>query len=372
MSLLLHFLIFSPLCGTIFRNKSEKYLKIAEINKNKRLSQRLKQINIAKNTIGYERYIRAVSKNERNRELNLSWHPSTPDVNPNISKSCFTGRLREWKLRLHLWGNLEEQEYIYIIDNNLKLPPSISIKKSKLYNKVCMEGMLDFFNSKQIIGQDIENTNPSKLRISPINFSERDSILDMLKMKSGFQIQGARISQINSELLSRNILLPEKNTFKVNSFITLFIPDSYRGMQIWKSCNFIRYCDLMSAARTSLNMFIRCKIPMTKFEKRYNLDIYDKLEKKSVELDRKELNCLYKKKIDGNKNDERLNGRSSADIYRLINIPIIERHCSYKPLLFNCFNLKQRNQHIKNIPCYYPSLVVYCNVLRNLSLPYLC
>ncbi|KAK6590520.1 hypothetical protein RS030_152351 [Cryptosporidium xiaoi] len=340
-------------------------------NEDRRLSQRLKQINIAKNTIGYERYIRAVGKHERYREFNLSWHPSTPDVTLKISKSCFTGRLREWKLRLHLWGNLEEQEYNYIIDNNLKLPPSISMEKSKLYNKACMEeGIIECIDTEQTMCRDIENLKFSELRVSPINFTEKDSVLDMLKMKNRFQTQGARISQIHSETLSNSILIPEEGVFKYNSCITLFIPDSYRGMQVWKSCNFLRHRDILSAARINSNIFIECKIPISEFKKRHNLDFCVKFGQNSQDSNTKVLSYLGEGKNYGIKVNELLNRKSSADVYRLINLPIIVRHYSKKPLLFNCLTSKQRNRNLSSLPCYYPSSIVYCSILRNLSLPY--
>ncbi|OQR90566.1 hypothetical protein THRCLA_09280 [Thraustotheca clavata] len=62
-----------------------------------KLSQRQKQIDFGKNTIGYDRYIQLVPKNKRNTKI----HPMTPDKTKMMSKRAWDGRIRVWRAALH-------------------------------------------------------------------------------------------------------------------------------------------------------------------------------------------------------------------------------------------------------------------------------
>mmetsp|Transcript_17358 Transcript_17358/g.22572 ORF Transcript_17358/g.22572 Transcript_17358/m.22572 type:complete len:229 (+) Transcript_17358:40-726(+) len=64
----------------------------------RRLTQRRKDIQYGKNTLGYERYIRMVPKNERKRS-----DPMTPDIEMKASKRQFDGIVKAWRRRLHEW-----------------------------------------------------------------------------------------------------------------------------------------------------------------------------------------------------------------------------------------------------------------------------
>lgn len=63
-----------------------------------RLSQRLKQLEKGYNTLGYERYLRALPKQKRSRE-----DPKTPDRFKLMSKRAWDGLIRKWRRRLHDW-----------------------------------------------------------------------------------------------------------------------------------------------------------------------------------------------------------------------------------------------------------------------------
>ena len=56
-----------------------------------RLEQRLKQVGFGKNTVAYDRYLKAVPKSQRQ---GYDVHPRTPDVYEKVSKRLFTGRVK--------------------------------------------------------------------------------------------------------------------------------------------------------------------------------------------------------------------------------------------------------------------------------------
>lgn len=63
-----------------------------------RISQRQRQIDFGKNTIGYQRYLEQCPKHTRSKGL-----PRTPDVYQKCSKRAFDGQVRKWRRRLHEW-----------------------------------------------------------------------------------------------------------------------------------------------------------------------------------------------------------------------------------------------------------------------------
>lgn len=93
-----------------------------------RISQRQKQIDFGKNTVGYQRYRQAVPKyvdrssnhtkhtNSRThlkcthcREQRRRGHPHTPDVHQKTSKRAFDGQVKKWRRALHAWDIPTEQ-----------------------------------------------------------------------------------------------------------------------------------------------------------------------------------------------------------------------------------------------------------------------
>ena len=66
-----------------------------------KIQQRQKQIRFGKNTIGYDNYIKAVPKKDRQRHNNA--HPKTPDVYLKVSKRQFDGLVQSWRRKLHAW-----------------------------------------------------------------------------------------------------------------------------------------------------------------------------------------------------------------------------------------------------------------------------
>ncbi|CRH00474.1 histone RNA hairpin-binding protein, putative [Plasmodium relictum] len=96
------------------------------------INQRLKNINLTKRLISYERYINAIPKNERSNDLKNDWHPETPRVNKHLSLSQWNKEVQKWRKQIHAWGNMSEEVHKYICSlsaaekynylSNLKLP----------------------------------------------------------------------------------------------------------------------------------------------------------------------------------------------------------------------------------------------------------
>ena len=73
-----------------------------------KLTQRQKQIDMGKNTIGYQNYIKTVPRYARQRYNPI--HPMTPDIyDATASKRGFDGRVRAWRRRLHQWDIMPGQ-----------------------------------------------------------------------------------------------------------------------------------------------------------------------------------------------------------------------------------------------------------------------
>jgi len=71
--------------------------KVINLSKHQ-IDMRLRQLNIGKQTWGYQNYIRAVPKN-----LRRGWYPVTPDPMERISKRRFNGKVNVWRRKLHFW-----------------------------------------------------------------------------------------------------------------------------------------------------------------------------------------------------------------------------------------------------------------------------
>ena len=65
----------------------------------RRLAQRQKQIDIGKNSLGYQNYRATVDREARHPKK----HPATPDVHQVTSKRAFDGQVRKWRRMLHDW-----------------------------------------------------------------------------------------------------------------------------------------------------------------------------------------------------------------------------------------------------------------------------
>eukprot|EP00794_Sanderia_malayensis_P005733 gene5733-6434_t len=63
-----------------------------------RINQRQKQLDMGKNTLGYETYIKAIQRSSRQRD-----DPWTPDKYQLCSTRSWQGQVKSWRRRLHIW-----------------------------------------------------------------------------------------------------------------------------------------------------------------------------------------------------------------------------------------------------------------------------
>ncbi|VTZ69815.1 histone RNA hairpin-binding protein, putative [Plasmodium chabaudi chabaudi] len=146
-----------------FHNKfSNNELKQSQIN------QRLKNINLTKRLISYERYIKAIPKNKRNPNLKNDWHPETPRINKQLSVSQWNKEMKKWRKQIHAWGNMPEYVYKHICNlsfadrnkylSELKLLElsQVEINNLKKKNEQCSEIIV---NNILLIPEQNNNTN---------------------------------------------------------------------------------------------------------------------------------------------------------------------------------------------------------------------
>ena len=85
-----------------------------------RLKQRQKQIDFGKNTTGYQNYQKYIERfsnlfpsaffyslTSLRSKRNPRIHIATPDIHRNIAKRKFDTAVREWRLYLHTWDNVD-------------------------------------------------------------------------------------------------------------------------------------------------------------------------------------------------------------------------------------------------------------------------
>ena len=66
----------------------------------RKIEQRLKQVQYGYNTAGYDRYLQLVPKTLRG---DYNTHPRTPDAYLLQSKRQWDGRVQKWRRELHKW-----------------------------------------------------------------------------------------------------------------------------------------------------------------------------------------------------------------------------------------------------------------------------
>lgn len=167
-------------------NEKGNFMKKTYKNNNIQLSenqinQRIKNVNLTKRLICYERYLKAIPKIERRNDLKNSWHPETPRYNKQISLSQWNKELKKWRKQIHAWGNISEEDHRYICKLsytdkykylcNLKMPElsNLEIKNMKKENEEISHDIL-----KHILLIQNKHNNPfdenDKIMYQPIFF----------------------------------------------------------------------------------------------------------------------------------------------------------------------------------------------------------
>jgi len=72
-------------------------------------NKRIKQIQLGKDTLGYQNYTRLVAKSKRGR-LRRAKRIFTPEHGRKISKRRFQGQLKIWRKQLHVWDDIKEAD----------------------------------------------------------------------------------------------------------------------------------------------------------------------------------------------------------------------------------------------------------------------
>lgn len=146
-----------------FRNLFNFFNHFLESDRH-RLSQRQKQIDFGKNSIGYLNYIKAMPREKRTRT-----HPWTPNIHKKASKRSWDSMVRTWRRQLHNYdpsfvntnycSSLDEDDIEYINNEIQKIQnenlQSENVNKSKnedLHKIFQDENSIFSFNQNKISG----------------------------------------------------------------------------------------------------------------------------------------------------------------------------------------------------------------------------
>ncbi|ETO16364.1 hypothetical protein RFI_20988 [Reticulomyxa filosa] len=118
--------------------------------------QRLKQIQLAKNTPGYQNYVRLIPRHQRLRSV----HPMTPRADEDISKRRFQGKLNHWKKSLHDFDDM----------NNIR--PALLAVKTPCKKKALARRPV--YRSKQVGLEDTSGASTHLQPVSPLAITDSD------------------------------------------------------------------------------------------------------------------------------------------------------------------------------------------------------
>jgi len=109
--------------------KAKKKIKEKELDA-KRLAARQKQLDIGKNTPGYQAYLDHKPKIER-----MKADPKTPDKNQKCSKRSWDGQVRKWRRQLHFYdppGTTMEDDQMTEINADEEIDSDIELEEEQL------------------------------------------------------------------------------------------------------------------------------------------------------------------------------------------------------------------------------------------------
>lgn len=138
-------------------------------NDPKVLRRRQKQIDFGKNTIGYQKYLKAVPKFKRTKT-----HPRTPNKFISYSRRSWDAQIRLWRKQLHKWDppideevDLDELDLTDISDFSFELDENIltPIQNTNNLHEISME-----LNLMDTESNNSKKPNPSNVKS---NLAER-------------------------------------------------------------------------------------------------------------------------------------------------------------------------------------------------------
>ncbi|TRY50256.1 Uncharacterized protein CTYZ_00000893 [Cryptosporidium tyzzeri] len=156
----------------------------------------------------------------------------------------------------------------------------------------------------------------------------------------------------------------EKN-HDIMKYITLFIPDNYKGILIWKSTNFIRHCDIILTANKHRLKILKHGLSLFEFNKRYNIDVSGLAHNSNSFL--KDIQ-ISKSGIENNSNKLcKLSDKPYKNICTLINHQKMISHFSKKVVLTQNKLFGFREQDVFKLSfAYHPSSIIYYKILEKL------
>ncbi|SBS84382.1 histone RNA hairpin-binding protein, putative [Plasmodium ovale] len=199
------------------------------------INQRIKNINLTKRLISYERYINAVPKHQRSQKLKNDWHPETPRVDKYLSLSQWNKEMKKWRKQIHAWGNMPEEIHRHICSlscleknyflSKLKLPELSQVeinllkKKNEKFADIILKNVLLIANK----------SNP--------NFGTNSNVLDkpffFLPQNFSGVILNNDFTIIKHNCLEKSLLSLKDQYSK--KYAHLF--DKYYGMYLLKETN---------------------------------------------------------------------------------------------------------------------------------------
>lgn len=233
--------------------------------------QRQKQVDMGKQSREYWLYAQCVPKHRRRREWENTWHPSTPEVRLNCSTRAFQGLIRCWRRRLHLWGNLESDTYNLLTLDPAQFPPDVAKKRHQGDSLLSVNQLKPSSRREETVNSVAHETPVPGTSSFPAPHGIRnggdwsvppcvdDSSLQGLPKSRELWTASVASAKISAQLAQRFVLYHQDTVAHDENLGLLgrrnggrhcaevpvaFLPSSFRSIQRWPRCHFVRESDL--------------------------------------------------------------------------------------------------------------------------------
>lgn len=116
--------------GLQSRLKQEKKTNVEVEDDPVTLMRREKQIEYGKNTVAYDKYIKAIPRDTRSK-----FHPRTPDRYAKCSRRSFDNQIKIWRKALHNWEQFTVMQKEKYLDNKKKRQEKADEEKSVAHSE---------------------------------------------------------------------------------------------------------------------------------------------------------------------------------------------------------------------------------------------